>query len=159
MDTDVAETDLVAKLKRLDANAGPSSVDFGYETLLDRHAAKHTRARRRLAIARGTAGALVVALVCASVWRFDQPQDARQVAVNAAVNEEAEPAAQPRIVRADNWLAVAALEDQIVTLDEALNVARQGGGTAEVARLEKTRAELFASYNQVRYAQLVSANF
>jgi hypothetical protein len=159
MDTDVAETELVAKLKRLDASAEPSGVSFGYETLLDRHTAKQSRARRRLAMARGTAGAMVVALVCASVWRFDQPFEAEQVTPVTVMIEEAEPSAQPRIVRADSWLAVAALEDHIASLDEALNVARQDGGSAEVARLEKTRAELFASYTQVRYAQLVSANF
>ena len=33
------------------------------------------------------------------------------------------------------------------------------GGSAEVARLERTRAELLDSYTQVRYAELVSANF
>jgi hypothetical protein len=159
MDTDLAETELVAKLKRLDASAEPSGVSFGYETLLDRHTAKQSRARRRLAMARGTAGALVVALVCASVWRFDQPFEAEQAIPITVMIEEAERSAQPRIVRADTWLAVAALEDHIASLDEALNVARQDGGSAEVARLEKTRAELFASYNQVRYAQLVSANF
>ena len=49
--------------------------------------------------------------------------------------------------------------DHIATLDDALNVARLRGGSAEVARLERTRAELFDSYTQVRYAQLVSANF
>jgi hypothetical protein len=159
MDTDVADTELIAKLKRLDASATPSGIGFDYETLLDRHAAKSSRARRRLAIARGTAGALVVALVAASVWRFDQPIEVQPVAANTAMYEEAELATQPRIVRADNWLAVAALEDHIASLDEALNVARQSGGAAEVARLEQTRAELFTSYNQVRYAQLVSANF
>jgi hypothetical protein len=159
MDIDLAETELVAKLKRLDASAEPSGVSFGYEALLDRHSAKQSRARRRLAMARGTAGALVVALVCASVWRFDQPFEAEQAIATTVMNEEAEPSAQPRIVRADTWLAVAALEDHIASLDEALNVARQDGGSADVARLEKTRAELFASYNQVRYAQLVSANF
>jgi hypothetical protein len=158
MDTDVAESELVAKLKRLDASTAPSGVSFGYETLLGRHAARQSRARRRLSIARGTAGALVVALVCASVWRFDQPLDVSPPVANN-VEDDAGPESQPRIVRADNWLAVAALEDHIASLDEALNVARQGGGAAEIARLEKTRAELFVSYNQVRYAQLVSANF
>jgi hypothetical protein len=158
MDTDVADTELIARLKRLDASAESASIGFGYESLLDRHAAKVSRARRRLAIARGTAGALVVALVAASVWRFDQPRELQADIADVALNEEAEPA-QPRIVRADNWLAVAALEDHIASLDEALSVARQGGGAAEVARLEQTRAELFTSYNQVRYAQLVSANF
>jgi hypothetical protein len=159
MDTDVADTELVSRLKRLDASAGTCGVDFGYETLLDRHTAKQSRARRRLAIARGTAGALVAALVCASVWRFGQPLEPEQPIAVAAADEDTVPAAQPRIVRADTFLAVAALEDHIASLDEALNVARQSGGTAEIARLETTRAELFASYNQVRYAQLVSANF
>jgi hypothetical protein len=66
---------------------------------------------------------------------------------------------QPRIVRADTYLAVAALEDHIASLDDALNVARARGGPADVARLERTRAELVTSYSQLRYAEMVSANF
>jgi hypothetical protein len=62
-------------------------------------------------------------------------------------------------VRADTYLAVAALEDHIASLDDALNVARLREDPAEVARLERTRAELLDSYAQVRYAVLVSANF
>jgi hypothetical protein len=92
------------------------------------------------------------------VWRFDQPLNGEAV-VNEPIAEESSQASQPRIVRADSYLAVAALEDHIATLDDALNVARLRGGSAEVARLERTRAELFDSYTQVRYAQLVSANF
>ena len=159
MDTDVADTELVARLKRLDASAAPAELNFGYEVLVGRHAAKQASARRRLSYARGTASALVVALVAASVWRFDQLPNLDQGEVSAPVAEDIAKAAQPRIVRADTWLAVAALEDHIASLDEALNLARQSGGTAEVARLERTRAELFDSYTQVRYAQLVSANF
>lgn len=158
MDTEVNDNELIARLKRLDASAASSGVNFGYDALIDRHAAKAARASRRLTYARGTASVLIVALVAASVWRFDQPADTPMVDI-APTSEEALPSAQPRIVRADNWLAVAALEDHIASLDDALNVARQTGGTTEIARLEKTRAELFASYNQVRYAQLVSANF
>ena len=79
--------------------------------------------------------------------------------MNEPVSEDNSQTSQPRIVRADTYLAVAALEDHIATLDDALNVARLRGGSAEVARLERTRAELFDSYTQVRYAQLVSANF
>jgi hypothetical protein len=158
MDTETRDGELVARLRRLDATVQPAGVSFGYDALIGRHAARKSRARRRLAIARGTAGALVIALVGASLWRFDQPP-APPVAEIAPATDEATPSAQPRIVRADSWLAVAALEDHIASLDEALNVARQSGGPAEVARLEQTRAELFSSYNQVRYAQLVSANF
>jgi hypothetical protein len=66
---------------------------------------------------------------------------------------------QPRIVRADTYLAVAALEDHIASFDDALTEARLRGGEAEVARLERTRDELLDSYAQVRYAELVSANF
>ena len=155
MDTEVADNELVARLKRLDAHAAPA-LNFGYETLMGRHAAKQARARRRLSYARGTASALVVALVAASVWRFDQPPAVQD---EGSLPGEQVAAAQPRIVRADTYLAVAALEDHIASLDEALTVARAGGGSAEVARLERTRAELFDSYTQVRYAQLVSANF
>ena len=157
MDTDATDNELIARLKRLDAGA-EAPVSFGYDTLIDRHAAKQARARRRLVYARGTASALVVALVAASVWRFDQPLD-REVVVSAPVAEDVEPLTQPRIVRADTYLVVAALEDHIATLDDALNVARLTGGSAEVARLERTRAELLDSYTQVRYAEMVSANF
>ena len=157
MDTEATDNELVARLNRLDASAD-AGVSFGYDALIDRHAAKQSRARRRLAYARGTASVLVVALVAASVWRFDQPID-QPMAASADVPEDVMQASQPRIVRADTYLAVAALEDHIATLDDALNVARLRGGSAEVARLERTRAELFDSYTQVRYAELVSANF
>src|SRR6187399_175392 len=157
MDTEAIDNDIAARLKRLEASATPA-VSFGYDALIDRHAAKQVRAGRRLKVARGTASVLFVALVAASVWRFDQPLNGEAV-VNEPIAEESSPASQPRIVRADSYLAVAALEDHIATLDDALNVARLRGGSAEVARLERTRAELFDSYTQVRYAQLVSANF
>jgi hypothetical protein len=157
MDTEAIDNDLAARLKRLEASATPA-VSFGYDALIDRHAAKQFRAGRRLKVARGTASVLIVALVAASVWRFDQPLDG-EVVVNEPVSESDSQTSQPRIVRADTYLAVAALEDHIATLDDALNVARLSGGSAEVARLERTRAELFDSYTQVRYAQLVSANF
>ena len=63
-------------------------------------------------------------------------------------------------MRADTYLAIAALEDHIASIDEALNLARAYSPRgAEVERLERTRAELLDSYAQVRYAQLVSANF
>jgi len=159
MDIEGTDSELIARLRRLDASAESAGVSFGYDAMLDRHAARQARARRKLSYARGTAGALVVALVAASVWRFDQPVDAVADAQNTSAAEDALPASQPRIVRADTYLAVAVLEDHIATLDDALNLARQSGGTAEIARLEKARAELFDSYNQVRYAQLVSANF
>lgn len=158
MGIDVNDNELVSRLKRLDASAETAGVTFGYDGLIDRHAAKQVRARRKLAYARGTASALVVALVAVSVWRFDLPP-APPLVDETATPEETMPATQPRIVRADTYLAVAALEDHIASLDDALNVARQSGGATEVARLEKTRAELFASYTQVRYAQLVSANY
>jgi len=157
MDTEAIDNDLAARLKRLEASSTPA-VSFGYDALIDRHAAKQVRAGRRLKVARGTASVLIVALVAASVWRFDQPLNGEAV-VNEPIAEESSQASQPRIVRADSYLAVAALEDHIATLDDALNVARLRGGSAEVARLERTRAELFDSYTQVRYAQLVSANF
>ena len=51
-------------------------------------------------------------------------------------------------MRADTYFAVAALEDHIASIDDALNDARLRGGTAEVARLERTRAELLDSYAQ-----------
>src|SRR3982751_6686174 len=102
MDTDVTDHELVARLKRLDASAAPG-VSFGYDTLLDRHAAKQTRARRRLVVARGTASVLIVALVAVSVWRFDQPLDG-EVVVNEPVAYDNSQASQPRIVRADTYL-------------------------------------------------------
>ena len=157
IDTDVTDNELVAQLKRLDASAAPA-MSFDYDGLLDRHATKQSRARRRLGVARGTASVLIVALVAVSVWRFDQPIAEPSIVDTDVPVDNSQPM-QPRIVRADTYLAVAALEDHIASLDDALNVARLRGGSAEVARLERTRAELLDSYTQVRYAELVSANF
>ena len=151
--------ELIARLKRLDA-AAQSDVGFGYAALVDRHATRQRRDRRRLAMARGTASALVIAMVGVGLWRFEQqpvrsPLDG--VEVSAPVADA--PASQPRIVRADTYFAVAALEDHIASIDDALNDARLSGGTADVARLERTRALLVDSYASVRYAEMVNANF
>ena len=157
---DTRDIDIAARLKRLDVAAGKAEVGFGYDALLDRHATRQRRDRRRLAFARGTASALVVAMVSVGVWRFDQPagsppqRGAEETALAAAA-----PASQPRIVRADTYFAVAALEDHIASIDDALNDARLSGGSADVARLERTRALLVDSYTSVRYAEMVNANF
>jgi hypothetical protein len=154
---DTRDVELIARLKRLDAG-GAQAPGFDYDTMLERHAAGVARSRRRLVLARGAAVALVVALVGASFWRLDQRSMDRVVNVENAAPVRM-PAPQPRIVRADTYLAVAALEDHIASLDDALNYARLRGGTADVARLERTRADLIDSYTQVRYAEMVSANF
>jgi hypothetical protein len=157
---DTRDGELVARLKRLEAADAEADVSFGYGALIDRHATRQRRQRRRLAIARGTASALVIAMVGVSVWRFDQqpggpPRDGIEEPVPMAVA----PASQPRIVRADTYFAVAALEDHIASIDDALNDARLQGGAAEVARLERTRALLVDSYTSVRYAEMVNTNF
>ncbi|HET9474998.1 MAG TPA: hypothetical protein VFO82_13960 [Steroidobacteraceae bacterium] len=155
---DTRDAELAARLKRLDAGAVPGVPGFDYAGLLERHARGIVRARRRLVVARGAAVALAIALLGASVWRLDQHgvDPGERVEVAGPVRA---PAPQPRIVRADTYLAVAALEDHIANLDDALNYARLRGGTADVARLERTRAELIHSYTQVRYAEMVSASF
>ena len=156
MDIELNEGDLVARLKRLDAAAAPD-VGFDYAGLIDRHAHRQRRERRRLAIARGTATALIVSMLGLSLWRFEQgPGGVAQPEVDSSPVADTH---QPRIVRADTYLAVAALEDHIASIDEALNDARLGGGAAEVARLERTRALLVDSYASVRYAEMVNANF
>jgi len=146
-----------ARLRRLGAH-DTAAPPFDYDGLLERHARRAARAQRRHRIARATAGALVVALVGASVWRLE-PTEIRP-ATSATAEAPRAAAAEPRIVRADTYLAVAALEDHIASIDDALNVARAYSPRGEeVARLERTRAELLDSYAQVRYAELVSANF
>jgi hypothetical protein len=157
MDIEVKDAELVAGLKRLDVAA--PDVGFGYEALIERHATRQRRNRRRLAMARGTASALVIAMVGISLWRFDQqPGGAPRDDVDA-VSVAVGPAGEPRIVRADTYFAVAALEDHIASIDDALNDARLRGDVADVARLERTRALLVDSYTSVRYAEMVNANF
>jgi hypothetical protein len=155
--TDTRDLELAARLRRLDVSAGETVPGFDYETMLGRHAERLSRARRRLAITRGAAGVLAIALVSAGIWRFGQP-DGLPVADAAARTDEPSLIFQPRIVRAETYLPVAALEDHIASIDEALNDARLGAGQAEVARLERTRAELVDSYTRVRYAEMLSAN-
>jgi hypothetical protein len=154
---DSRDIELAARLRKLDASATGIAPGFGYDAMLDRHAARQTRARRRLAMARGVAGALAIALVSVSVWRFEGP-DTTAANTTAPEAEEALRVTQPRIVRADTYFAVAALEDHIAIIDEALNDARARSRPAEVARLEHTRAELVDSYTRVRYAEMLSAN-
>jgi hypothetical protein len=148
---------LAARLQRLDACEARESLAFDYDSMLARHAARQERARKRTRLARGAASALVLAFVAMSLWRLtdgDFPRAPSSETVPAA------PVAQPRIVRADTYLAVAALEDHIASVDDALTVARLVAPRgAEVARLERTRAELLDSYARVRYAEMVSANF
>jgi hypothetical protein len=159
MDTEVNDMELAARLKRLDAGTTQAAPDFDYQGLLYRHAVRKARAGRRLAVARGAAVALFVALLGASFWRLDEKAGAPQIAQTSPQPAGAHDL-EPRIVRADTYLAVAALEDHIASIDDALNMARAYSPRGEeVARLERTRAELLDSYAQVRYAQLVSANF
>jgi hypothetical protein len=154
---DSRDHELAARLRRLDAGGASVTPGFDYDRMLERHAAKKLRERRSHVAARGAAVALLVVLVGASVWRLDV-RVAKPVAEIDSPEVPA-PALQPRIVRADTYMAVAALEDHIAGLDDALNYARASGGATDVARLERTRAELLASYTQLRYAERVSATF
>lgn len=158
MDSDVIDTELVARLRRLDAASASAAPQFDYQDMLERRAARQARMRRRQHYARGTAAALLVVLIGASFWRLDHQGD---LAASVGDGTSAAPvASEPRIVRADTYLAVAELEDHIASIDDALNVARiYAPRGAEVARLEQTRAELVDSYARVRYAEMVSANF
>src|SRR3954451_1341378 len=113
------DTELGARLRRLDATDAAASPLFGYDALMARHATTQTNRRRRQRIARATAGALVIAVAGASVWRLAPHDVARSVAATPAPQVEA----QPRMVRADSYLAVAALADHIARLDDALNDA------------------------------------
>ncbi len=159
----MSDGDLVGRLRRLDSGAQAPAPVFDYQGMLGRHTAGKARARRRAAIARGTATALVMAMIGVSVWRLDRP--APQPASSAGAAAESPTLAQPsapeqRLVRADTYLALAAIEDHIATIDDALNDARLlSPGGSEVARLERTRAELLDSYVRVRYADMVAANF
>jgi len=159
MDSDVNDTELITRLKRLDATGAVTRPAFDYDGMLERHAASGARARRRLVLARGAAGALLLALVALSAWRFEgSTTPAHEVYAADPVQEPQ--SMEPRIVRADDYLALAALEDHIASVDDALSVARTYAPRgAEVARLERRRAELLDSYVQVRYAQMVSANY
>src|SRR5215510_6777553 len=75
MDIEANDTELVARLRRLDAGSASATPGFDYQGMLDRHASRKARAHRRQAYARGTAAALVVALIGASLWRLDNPKD------------------------------------------------------------------------------------
>ena len=159
MDIEGNDAELVARLRRLDAGSAQSAPGYDYHGLLARREAREARSRRRSVFARGAALAVVVALVGASAWRLDVDRQQKVVRVDPPAPAVV-PDTETRIVRADTYLAVAALEDHIASIDDALNVARAYSPRGEeVARLERTRAELLDSYAQVRYAELVSANF
>jgi hypothetical protein len=154
---DIRDGELVGRLKRLEAAMSGARPGYGYQDLLARHESRKQRTRRRRAVARGSASALVLAMVALSVWRLE-PGVETLTATEAPALESGLP--QQRLVRADSYLPLAALEDHIASLDDALSDARSMSPRgAEVARLERTRAELLDSYAQVRYAEMVSNTF
>jgi hypothetical protein len=158
MNEHISDGDLAGRLRRLDAGVHTPAPAFDYQGMLDRHAARQAKTRRRAAVARGTASALVVLMVAVSVWRLDGSP--ATVSPEPAAEPVADPQPQQRLVRADTYLALAALEDHIATIDDALSDARLVAPDGnEVARLERTRAELLDSYVRVRYADMVAANF
>ncbi len=148
---------IAKRLSELDLPAMPT---FGYDEMLQRHERRLRRSATRLRATRYAASGLVVALIGVSAWRLWHA-DAPPPPLAAAAPPSIEPAAlEPSIVRADTYLAVAALEEHIAGLDEALNLARlRSPHGVEVARLESTRAELVDSWSRVRYAEMVSTRF
>lgn len=156
MDTE-NDAALAANLRRLETDA--VAMPFDYDGLVQRQAARTARRQRRHRVARSMAGALVVAVAGASVWRLRPAERTPEVAA-APVIAAAVEVPQPRLVRAQSYFALAALEDHIARVDDALTVARlvEPRG-ADVVRLERARDELLNSYAQVRYAERVSANF
>jgi hypothetical protein len=161
---DVGDGELAARLRRLEAGAGELVPGFDYAGMLERHDARKARARRRLGLARGTAGALVLVMIAVSAWRLDRTGDPAAPVSRIEPPPQAPSVPEQRLVRADTYLALAAIEEHIASIDDALSDARMlappgGRHSAEVARLERTRAELLDSYAHVRYADLVAANF
>src|SRR5689334_6472031 len=117
------DTSYAARQRRLEAGTAETALPFDYDGLVERHAARTARAQRRHRFARAAAGVLVVAFVGASVWRLEPAE----VAPKIEAVDDADPAVsaqQPRIVRADTYLALAALEDHIARVDDAISVAR-----------------------------------
>jgi hypothetical protein len=158
------DTELVSRLKRLDAGGAGPEPRFDYHGMLDRHASRQSRVRRRVAIARGAAGMIAIAMIGVSAWHLGRTvSDAPAVAAvptGHAPSTASEDIPEQRLVRADTWLALAALEEHIASIDDALSDARVNSPQGvEVARLERTRAELLDSYAHVRYADMVAVNF
>ena len=155
------DSELASRLKRLEAASAGLTPGFDYEGMLERHASRKARSARRARFARGGAAALVLAVIGVSAWRLDRSDAIDAPAVTLAedgMRESAPP--EQRLVRADTWLALAAIEDHIASIDDALSDARMiAPRGVEVARLERTRAELVDSYVRVRYADMVAANF
>lgn len=151
---DPRDDDLAGRLRRLDSVSPEASPGFDYEGLIERQATGKARARRRRKLVGSAASVLVLAMVSLSAWRLTRNDHPPTVA------QPESSLSQPRLVRADTYLALAAIEDHIATLDDALSDARlMAPRSAEVARLERTRAELMDSYTRVRYAEMVSNNF
>jgi hypothetical protein len=152
--------EISARLRKLDGAVTPG---FDYDGLLERHATKKARAARRLEGVRLSSGLVAVAVISAVLWRLTpQPGQTIQL-VSAPVATEEEHrgyADEPSLVRADSYLAVAALEDHIASIDDELNEARlRSPRGVEVARLERTRADLVDSWSSMRYAEMVSTRF
>lgn len=153
-------SEIAARLRKLEGAVTPG---FDYDGLLERHALKKARAARRLEHVRLSAAAVAVAVISAVLWRL-APEQAQTTQLASApvvaAEEDSGYADEPSLVRADSYLAVAALEDHIASIDDALNEARlRSPRGVEVARLERTRADLVDSWSSMRYAEMVSTRF
>jgi len=84
------DTSYAARLRRLDSASGDVALPFNYDGLMERNAARTARTRRRRRFARAAAGALVVALVGASLWRLEPAESRHEV---AGMEDGAQPAA------------------------------------------------------------------
>jgi hypothetical protein len=165
-DVDMEDSDLVSRLRRLDSAGAGLEPGFDYQGLLDRHARRKANTRRRAIAARGVAGALVVAMIGVSAWHLGRTVDdegsptASRLTPSEAIEISSAEYPEQRLVRADTWLALAAIEEHIASIDDALTDARANAPHGmDVARLERARAELLDSYAHVRYADMVAVNF
>jgi hypothetical protein len=154
------DPEIAARLRKL-ADVVPPGFD--YDRLLERHATKKARAARRLERVRLSSAFVAVAVISAVLWRLapEQGRTTQLASVPFASQEQSQDYAnEPSLVRADTYLAVAALEDHIASIDDALNEARlRSPRGVEVARLERTRADLVDSWSSMRYAEMVSTRF
>lgn len=152
---DVDAEELATRLRRLSARSLPPTPSFDYEGMVARRAAAERRAQRRAGVVRGAAFSVVFAALIGSAWRLAPLDPMTPVHAQITTSE-----VSPRLVRADSYLALAAIEDHIASIDDALSDARlTAGPSAEVLRLERTRAELLDSYARVQYAERLSVSY
>lgn len=153
------------RLNSLAAADLPAAAPYDYDEFERRSSQRRRRAQRREHAHAALAATIVLAVLTGLLLRVStltrpmppaapmQPERLRDPRTAELERWLHQTTREPAVVRVESWLAVAAIEDRIASIDDLANADRiLGSGTREAA-LDAERARLVQTLAQLRYAE------